>query len=642
MFRHSDALRAALFALCGAFVVLGQGANTLADVLRVRAGTSGPQTGGSWAEAFDDLQSALSAAQPGDEIWVARGVYRPDGSGNRLATFELISGVALYGGFDGTETDRPQRNPDPETNGTVLSGDLAENDGLDRANNSENSYHVVTTDGFLEPIDSTTILDGFTIRGGNANGSFGDESGAGMLNLDASPTVRNCTFADNTAVGVMLGEGLGAGVLNVNSNPLIVNCTFRGNHANAGGGIANVDNSSPTLERCTFTANEAVGSGGGLYGEAGRPVVNDCTFTENAADLGGAAGNNRDSDLVFSGCTFTANTATGLGGGALNNAAGSSVTIERCTFMANSADQDGGAIRVASARTTITTNSRFHGNTANQWGGALYVQGGISVVLTNCVLSGNTAGARGGGIFNFGGSPTLTNCTLAANTAGFRGGGLSNTQNSAPVLSNCILWGNTDSVGSDGAAQMHTDMTGGNRPVVDHSIVQGGWTGLGGTGVLDVDPRFRRLPDDGGDGWGVGDNDDFGDLRLRSGSPGIDAGDNTVDIDLREGGLQALPDADFDGNPRRLDDPATPDTGNPIGDAPIVDLGAFEFVLAAVPGDLDGDGDVDLADYLALLPCVSGPGQPVATGCEDADLDGDGDSDLADLVRWQGEFTGER
>lgn len=66
----------------------------------------------------------------------------------------------------------------------------------------------------------------------------------------------------------------------------------------------------------------------------------------------------------------------------------------------------------------------------------------------------------------------------------------------------------------------------------------------------------------------------------------------------------------------------------------------IELVLTAVPGDLDGDGDVDLSDYLALLGCVGGPGQPLAAGCEDADLDGDGDSDLGDVVRFQGLFTG--
>ena len=46
-----------------------------------------------------------------------------------------------------------------------------------------------------------------------------------------------------------------------------------------------------------------------------------------------------------------------------------------------------------------------------------------------------------------------------------------------------------------------------------------------------------------------------------------------------------------------------------------------------VPGDLDGDGDVDLADLAILLAHYGMSG----AGYEDGDLDGDGDVDLADL-----------
>ena len=58
------------------------------------------------------------------------------------------------------------------------------------------------------------------------------------------------------------------------------------------------------------------------------------------------------------------------------------------------------------------------------------------------------------------------------------------------------------------------------------------------------------------------------------------------------------------------------------------------------PGDFDTDMDVDLADFLAFLACVAGPGQPVRVGCERADFDGDGDADLADLVVFQARYTG--
>jgi len=77
---------------------------------------------------------------------------------DRTTTFSMKSGVALYGGFDGTETSRNQR--DWETNITTLSGDI----GV-AGDNSDNSYHVVTGSG----VDETATLDGFTITGGNAN-----------------------------------------------------------------------------------------------------------------------------------------------------------------------------------------------------------------------------------------------------------------------------------------------------------------------------------------------------------------------------------------------------------------------------------------------------------------------------------------
>ena len=58
-----------------------------------------------------------------------------------------------------------------------------------------------------------------------------------------------------------------------------------------------------------------------------------------------------------------------------------------------------------------------------------------------------------------------------------------------------------------------------------------------------------------------------------------------------------------------------------------------------IVGDFDRDGDVDLADYLWILHCLTGPGRPIE-GCRSADFDLDGDVDLADLLTFQGAFTG--
>ena len=60
----------------------------------------------------------------------------------------------------------------------------------------------------------------------------------------------------------------------------------------------------------------------------------------------------------------------------------------------------------------------------------------------------------------------------------------------------------------------------------------------------------------------------------------------------------------------------------------------------AMPGDFDGDHDVDLQDFLSFQTCFTGPGDPLAPACEPADFDGDGDVDLQDFLAFQTFFTG--
>ena len=96
-----------------------------------------PSGSGCWATAFTDLQPALAAAGSGDEIWVAAGTYLPTSTTDRTISFAMKNGVAVYGGFDGTETMRSERNP--AVNVTILSGDIG-TPGV----SSDNSYHVVT------------------------------------------------------------------------------------------------------------------------------------------------------------------------------------------------------------------------------------------------------------------------------------------------------------------------------------------------------------------------------------------------------------------------------------------------------------------------------------------------------------------
>ena len=160
-----------------------------AQIRYVDAGAGGSNDGTSWTNAFTDLQDALTAAATGDEIWVAAGTYRPTAGTDRTLSFVLKSGVALYGGFSGAETERGQR--DAAANVATLSGNIG-----DTGSASDNSCHVVHGGG----ADETAILDGFTVSGGNADGAGENENGGGMYNDSSSrPTVTGCRFANNYA-----------------------------------------------------------------------------------------------------------------------------------------------------------------------------------------------------------------------------------------------------------------------------------------------------------------------------------------------------------------------------------------------------------------------------------------------------------
>jgi hypothetical protein len=110
----------------------------------------------SWEDACD-LQTALAGAVAGDEVWVAAGVHYPGLKGALpTVSFQLRSGMALYGGFVGTEYYRQQRSWDE--NPTILSGDIDRNDlteggvVIDPGNIiGTNAYHVVVVTGDVVP-----------------------------------------------------------------------------------------------------------------------------------------------------------------------------------------------------------------------------------------------------------------------------------------------------------------------------------------------------------------------------------------------------------------------------------------------------------------------------------------------------------
>jgi hypothetical protein len=296
--------------------------NVISAVIYVDTEAIGENDGTSWSNAYTELQSALSDAQTGDEIWVAEGTYKPDqyatnpgGTGNRYEAFQLKNGVAIYGGFDPTDGDVLLSDRNWKKNPNILSGDI----GVPN-NSSDNSYHV-----FYHPsgtnLKSSALLDGFIITKGNANGSvYPHQDGGGVFNRESSPTFQNCSFIGNSAE-------YGGGMYNQLSSPELNNCKFYNNSSDSGGGGMYNYDASPALTDCTFSNNSSI-NGAGMYNyslSTSTPVLIGCSFVGNE---GNGIFNAQSSPSLIN-CIFYANNGRGM-----HNINSSPILIN-CTFSAN-------------------------------------------------------------------------------------------------------------------------------------------------------------------------------------------------------------------------------------------------------------------------------------------------------------------
>ena len=481
--------------------------------------------GSSWTAALNDLEVALAQASQPDsgigEIWVAAGTYRPTATAcgvgenidHRTATFQLLSGVALYGGFNGTETSIDQR--DIAANPTILDGQLAPSPTSDccnafggagcscpeceaavcdfapscctstwdancaalaaffcagLCNSTIQVYHVVTG----SDVDQTANLDGFAIINGLAGGNdipIEEHRGGGLYIVNGDPTIRHCTFTLN---GASIGGGAAADGA---SNVAFESCIFDGNEQTSKGSALAVLASTAHLIDCIFTDHEA-DDGGAMYSEGSFLTLDDCVFERNQAFSFGGAMYNLDSfvsidDSMFIGglddCGYPCNAHRG-GGIANENSVN---VISSSQFLDLQVAGSGGAVFnfVTNDVTMIDChfeNNRVTDNASDPEGGAIDDNSIGSLSLLSCTFIDNEAvetdppptymDAMGlGGAVRTYSDAVIIGCDFMGNRASAWGGALANLGGNSRI-EDC-LFENNDAMFQFGGAIYGSSVT---------------------------------------------------------------------------------------------------------------------------------------------------------------------------------------
>jgi predicted outer membrane repeat protein len=404
-------------------------------IIYVDVNATGKNNGNSWVNAYQDLQDAITVAQPGDEIWVADGTYYPTTETNRNLSFPIPNGVRLYGGFAGDETKLAQRNW--QKNSTILSGDIGKID-----DKSDNSYHVVD----VSNISNDSVLDGFIITGGNA---------------DEHPVTS------------------GGGITSDRSKAVLTNLIIQDNHASYGGGIY-INESQLYVKNVVFEQNSAEHDGGGLYSNNSNSILEQIVFNSNYANDGGGAIYHYNSSPLLTEVELQSN-HSGENGGAIYNYQ-SNPRLTKMLFLNNTAINQGGAVFNGYDSSPIIENSIFKGNIANVAGGSIYNNGAtVDLSVINSLFTKNIS-QFGGVIYNDHNSLRLTNSTIADNLGRY-GAAIESEGNEHTTrnINNSIIWYNPSVVGNYPIADLKEDT------LVSYSLVEGSYPGIN---ILDQDPLF--------------------------------------------------------------------------------------------------------------------------------------------------------
>lgn len=449
---------------------------------------------------YQTIQEAIDAAQHGDTVLVAWGVY--------------VENIKFPGGSK-TITVKSELGPKV----TYIEGDQTE--------------PVVT---LLH--SSTSILDGFTVRNGDSmhgGGIFCDNHSTGVIRnniitgnhasnggglycrLGSAPTIENNLFIQNSA---SYGGGISC---TWDTKPVIRYNRFEENGAGKGAGIELVSSNKALIEYNEFINNIATSWGGGIN-DSSTAIIRKNLFQGNEAKYGaGVCCDLRT--LSIEDNRFIKNKAEK--GGAIYCYNSASPMVSGNIIVENEADY-GAGIYLASSLPVIR-NCHISRNWTWEEGAGIYLTYSAPTI-ENTVFYWNIAGTNGGGIYGMESTANVVNCSFSRSWAS-KGGCIACTQNSQMTVTNTIMWYDDKAIWVGDAANPST-------LTISYSNV---WYGKLNTEVdpgctlewddnsmIDAEPMFL-------------DDIDAEDFHITYDSPCRDTGTNAA---------PGMPEEDFDGNPR--------------------------------------------------------------------------------------------
>ncbi|MEE2907654.1 MAG: GC-type dockerin domain-anchored protein [Planctomycetota bacterium] len=500
--------------------------------------------------------------------------------------------------------------------------------------------------------NQNTVFDGFTITGGS------NYSGGGIQCISSSPRFIDCLITENNA------NDYGGGLYSNGGSPHLENCVFQNNLADNNGGGAYCTGGAPTFTNCDISQNGAVDGGGGLSLLGTAAVMTECTITYNGTGGPGGGLDCSNSDATLNLCTI-ANNATMATGGGVYSSGGSNVFTE-CMMTENLAN-DGGGVTLLSSMSSFT-GCTIGNNTAAIAGG-IYANGGAPMLvdsiitgnsatdflgdggginlrysnmeLVNCLVVGNSCGDLGGGIFAFGSSPTVSHCELLSNQSK-SGGGLYCDQSHATITDSVFssnmatadgggfyATSSTPSIADSRFNANHVDGNGAglylvnSSPLVTNCLIHdnmadGNSSDGGGIHCYVSDAEFNGCTI-----WNNSATERGGGLFCRiNSSPLISNCTIATNTAGSGGGIYSLQTDPFiagstlcGNTPENIEGNYLDGDGNSF----------LDICTPDCPGDVDGNGVVDVNDVLLLVEAWN-------TANYEADLDGDGLVDADDVL----------